>query len=65
MTLSPSDDMRERSSLIRAAAALAASAFLTFAQASAAEQFDALWDLPENEQFLADFMLAYPEAQLT
>lgn len=61
----PSDDMRERSSLIRAAAALAASAFLTFAQASAAEQFDALWDLPENEQFLADFMLAYPEAQLT
>lgn len=49
----------------QAAAALAASAFLTFAQASAAEQFDALWDLPENEQFLADFMLAYPEAQLT
>ena len=50
---------------VRAAAAAAAIVFLSWAASAPADQFDALWDLPSNEEFLADFMMAYPDAPLT
>ena len=65
MTCSASNAMPYRKFRVRAAAAAAAIVFLSWAASAPADQFDALWDLPSNEEFLADFMMAYPDAPLT
>lgn len=65
MTCSASNAMPYRKFRVRAAAAAATIVFLSWAASAPADQFDALWDLPSNEEFLADFMMAYPDAPLT